>query len=69
MLFRKHPVISSMIRTTYNAISLDRGSWSCSSGLKGVSEGRDGAKAVTVLAGSIWSAEVGDMLSSGTAFS
>jgi hypothetical protein len=54
---------------TYNAISLERGSWSCSSGLKGISEGNDGVKGVTALAGSIWSAEVGDKLSSGTAFS
>lgn len=52
MVSCKHLVIGSTTYVTYNAISLERGSWSCSSGLAGVSEGRDGVKVVMVLAGS-----------------
>lgn len=69
MIFRKHPLICCRFIATYNAISLERGSCSCSSGLKGISEGGDGEKGLRALPGSIWRVEVGDKLSSGTAFS
>jgi hypothetical protein len=54
---------------TYSAISLESGSCSCSSGLRGASEGKDGVKGVMVWAVSICTVEVGEKLSSGTAFS
>jgi hypothetical protein len=68
-VFDEHPITYCKIRLTYSAISLERGSWSCSSGLKGTSEGGNGVKGVIALAGSIWNALVGDKLSSFTAFS
>lgn len=69
MIFYEHPGSRSTICVTYSAISFERGSWSCSSGPKGMCKGKDGVNAVIVLLGSIWMAEVGDKLSSGTAFS
>lgn len=54
---------------THSAISFESGSCSCSSGLRGISEGRAGVKGVMVRAVSICTGEVGEKLSSGTAFS
>jgi hypothetical protein len=70
IIFSKHfDQLCCKLNVTYNAISLERGSWSCSSGSRGVRDGKAGVKGLMALAGSIGSPEVGDKLSSGTAFS
>jgi hypothetical protein len=51
-VFREDHVIWFRVSVTYNAISLERGSWIFSSGFRGVSEGRDGVKGVIALGGS-----------------